>query len=73
MDKFNSPVYKRSRNSYLIYCAFEYFALLLISDAFLAKLLSSIGISDSLVGIISSFVSLACLFQLITIFVLKFV
>jgi len=71
MNKFDSSVYKRSRSAYLWYCAFEYFVALLISDAFLAKLLSSIGISDSLTGIISTFVSLACVFQLLTILLLR--
>lgn len=71
MNKFDSPAYKRSRNAYTIMCAFEYFISLLITDAFLAKLLSSIGISDSMVGIISSFVTLAFVFQLATIFVVK--
>ena len=49
----------------------EYFVSLLVLDAFLAKLLTSIGISDSLTGIISSFVSLAFGIQIFTIFMVK--
>ena len=50
---------------------FEYFITLLVSDAFLAKLLISLGISDSLNGIISSFISLAFVFQLCSLFLVK--
>ena len=66
---FNSPAYKRSRAAYTIECAFEYFVTLLVTDAFLAKLLKSIGVSDSLTGIISSFISLSFLFQLFSVLV----
>jgi len=68
---FDSKDCKRSRASYMIQCTIEYFVSLLVADAFLAKLLSYIGISDSLVGIISSFVSLAFLFQLLSIALVK--
>lgn len=66
---FNSPAHKRSRWAYTIECAFEYFVSLLVTDAFLAKILKHIGVSDSLTGIISSFVSLSFLFQLFSVFV----
>ena len=62
---------KTSRSGYVWYCMFEYFIAILATDAFLAKLLKNIGMSDSLTGIISSFVSLAFLFQLLSIFILK--
>ena len=52
-------------------CAFEYFIALLVADAFLAKLLTALGIGDNLIGIISSFVSLAFVFQLLSIFLVK--
>lgn len=68
-DIFNSKEYKRSRSAYVGQCTFEYFISILVADAFLAKLLTHIGISDSLIGIISSFVTLAFLFQLLSIFV----
>lgn len=68
---FNSPAYKRSRKAYSLECAFEYFVSLLVTDAFLASLLSSIGLSDSLIGIITSFISLAFLFQLLSVFIVR--
>ena len=68
---FNSPAYKRSRAAYTWECAFEYFVSLLVSGAFLSKLLLSIGMSDALIGIISSFISLSYLFQLFSIFVVQ--
>ncbi len=63
---FSSPAYRRSRNAYTAQCAFEYLVALLISDAFLAKLLVTLGISDAMVGIISSLTSLAFVVQLVS-------
>lgn len=72
MEKdFNSLEYKRSRGAYKAQCTVEYLVTLLASDAFLAKLLSSLGIKDSLVGIISSFVTLACVVQAMSIFLVR--
>ncbi len=65
---YQSKEYIRSRTAYTLYCAFEYFITLLISDAFLAKLLKAIGVSDSVTGIISSIISFAFLFQLLSFF-----
>lgn len=67
IDIYNSKGYKRSKNAYILQCTFEYFVTILVGDAFLAKLLTSMGISDSLTGIISSFITLAFLFQLFTV------
>ncbi|MBE7038091.1 MAG: MFS transporter [Ruminococcaceae bacterium] len=71
MKDFNSIEYKRSRNAYMAQCTVEYFVSLLVTDAFLAKLLSSIGISDMIIGIISSFITLAFVIQLMSIFLVK--
>lgn len=68
---FNSTEYKRSRAAYMIQCTFEYFVTLLVTDAFLAKLLTHIGISDYLTGIISSFISMAFVIQLASIFLVR--
>ena len=68
---FESKVYKQSRKMYMAQCAFEYFISILVADAFLAKLLTHIGISDAMVGIISSFITLAFLFQLLSIFLAR--
>lgn len=71
MNKFNSPDYKRSRKAYTIECAIEYFISLLVADAFFAKLLTSIGISDAMTGIISSFITLAFVIQLFSILLVR--
>ena len=68
---FESKEYLRSRRAYRLECAFEYFVALVVSGAFLATLLTSIGISDAVTGIISSFISLAFLFQIFSIFVVR--
>lgn len=63
MDK-----YKGSRLLYIIEATIEYFISIAVGTVYLAKLTASIGISDSLTGILTSFVSLGCGFQLIAIF-----
>lgn len=68
---FNSPVYKRSRAAYSAQCAFEYFMALLAGDAYLAKLLGVIGLSDETIGIISSLITASFLFQLSSIFIVR--
>ncbi|MBR2989247.1 MAG: MFS transporter [Clostridia bacterium] len=64
----NKDVYKASRFFYILEAAFEYFISLLVTGAFLAKVTTAIGISDTLTGILTSFVSLGCGFQIIAIF-----
>lgn len=66
--KSNNDVYKTSRFLYILEAAFEYFISILVTGAFLAKITSEIGLSDSLTGILSSFVSLGCGFQIVAIF-----
>lgn len=68
---YDSPDYKRSRASYMAQCTVEYFVSLLVTDAFLAKLLTHLGISDALTGVISSFITLAFVFQLLSIPLVK--
>lgn len=64
---FETKDYSKSRKFYVAQCTFEYFISLLATDAFLAKLLKSIGISDALTGVISSLISFTLLFQLFSI------
>ncbi len=71
MLDFQSKECKRSRNAYMIQCTVEYFISLLVTDAFLAKLLQYVGLSDSLIGIISSFITLAFIIQLFSIFLIQ--
>ena len=66
--KTKKDVYKFSRLMYIIEAALEYFVSLAVGTVYLAKLAEYIGLSDSLTGILSSFVSLGCGFQLIAIF-----
>ncbi len=66
-DIFSTGDYQKSRRAYALECAFEYFVALLVADSFLAKLLTSMGFSDAQTGLISSFISLAFLFQLLAI------
>ena len=68
---FQSKEYKRSRKAYCIECAFEYFVSWLVVDAFLAKVLTAIGVEDSLIGVISSLIALSQLFQLFSVFVVQ--
>ena len=68
---YETKEYKRSRRAYTIECAFEYMVSLFITDAFLVNLLKHIGLNDALIGVISSFVSLAFLFQFFSIFVVQ--
>ncbi len=70
-DIFKSASYRRSRTAYHIQCVTEYLVTLLVADAFLAKLLKSIGMSDALIGIVSSLISLAFLAQLVTILLIQ--
>lgn len=66
VSKFDTADYKRSRWAYCIYCAFEYFITIIVSDAYLAKVLTDLGMEDTLIGIISSFKIVAFLFQLLS-------
>lgn len=70
-DKFKSPEYRRSRWAYHIQCITEYLVTLLVADAFLAKLLKNMGLSDAVIGIVASLISLAFLIQLATIFLIQ--
>lgn len=71
MDKFSSPEYARSRKAYVSQCTTEYFVSMLATDVFVARLLTHIGVSDGLVGIISSFITLSFVIQFITVFITK--
>lgn len=68
---FDSKEYKKSRVAYMMECTFEYFVAMLIADAYLSNLLIAIGMSDSMVGMVSSFASLAFIFQLISMVLVK--
>ena len=61
-------IFRSSRILYIFEAMFEYFISLLTTGAYLAKLTSTIGISDSMTAVLSSVTSLAGMFQIISIF-----
>ncbi len=60
---------KRSRLMYIIEAALEYFFTMMVAGSFLATLTKELGLTDSLTGVLSSVVSLGCLFQLLSLLV----
>lgn len=52
---------------YILEAGFEYLISILVAGSFLAKLTGTLGMSDSLTGILSAVISLGCLFQLISV------
>ena len=61
----SSPL-ERSRFMYIFEAALEYLISILVTGSFLATITKELGISDSLTGILSSVISLGCLFQLLS-------
>ena len=57
---------KRVRLMYIFEAALEHLIALLVAGSFLATLTKSLGMSDSLTGVLSSVISLGCLFQLMS-------
>ena len=60
--------YRFSRAMYIVEAMLEYFISIAVGTVYLARITAYIGIPDSLTGILSSFVSLGCGFQLVAIF-----
>ncbi len=60
--------YRFSRIMYIIEAALEYFISIATGTIYLAKLTAYLGFSDALTGVLTSFVSLGCGFQLLAIF-----
>lgn len=63
-EKVKDP-YKSSRVLYIIEAALEYFIAIAVGTYYLALIASQIGIPDNITGILTSFVSLGCGFQII--------
>ena len=59
--------YARSRLMYIIEALFENFITIVTGGAYLAKLTTSIGISDGLTAILATITSLSSIFQIISI------
>lgn len=72
MDNLSPPrkdIYGKSRIGYILEAAVEYFIAILIGTTYLAKLTTSIGMSDGLTGVLTSFVSLGFGFQMLALFI----
>jgi len=67
----NKDIYKSTRICYVIEETVAYLITILISGAYLARLTSALGFSDSLTALLSSFVNLGCVFQLLAIAVFR--
>ncbi len=67
----NSKPYRVSRVLYIVEAALEYFISILVAGSYLATLTEYMGISDSVTGVISAFISLGCVFQLLSVFLKK--
>ncbi len=66
MDYYGPPDHRRTRGAYIAQCTFDYFFTILASDAFFAKLLTHIGVSDAVTGVIASLASFSFLCQLVS-------
>ena len=62
----DSALLNRSRAMYIFEAALEYLISILVTGSFLATITKELGISDGLTGILSSVISLGCLFQLLS-------
>ena len=69
--KWFKDIDARGRVLYITYAALEYFVALMSGGAYIAMVTETLGISDSLTGIITSFVSLGCSFQVFAIFLTR--
>ena len=61
--------YKTSRLLYVVEAALEYFIAIAVGSVYLAEITKHIGIPDNVTGILTSFVSLGCGFQIIALLV----
>lgn len=62
---------RRGRKLYVLEAALEYLISILVAGSFLATLTRELGMSDGLTGILSSVISLGCLFQLLSVSIRK--
>lgn len=69
MGEIFSDNMKRGSLLYTLEAALEYLISILVAGSFLATLTKELGISDSLTGLMSSVISLGCLFQLLSLYI----
>ena len=65
-EEIDLSSYKTSRLLYIIEAALEYFVAIAVGTTYLAKICTTIGMDDATIGILSAFVSLGQVFQLVT-------
>ena len=68
MSDIQSKDLKRGQFMYICEAALEYLISILVCGSFLATLTGALGFSDSLTGILSSVISLGCVFQMLSVF-----
>jgi len=66
--KHHFDEYSGSRFSHVLDAAFEYFQSILLAGTYLAKLTASLGIPDSLTGILSSIIALGGTFRIASVY-----
>ncbi len=63
---YQSKEMRNSRYAYIAEAALEYLVALLVQGTFLTQITMELGFTDSQIGVISSVISLGCLFQLVS-------
>lgn len=63
----NEKNYRLGRKMYILEAGLEYLVSILVAGSFLATITKELGLSDSLTGILSSIISMGCLFQLLSV------
>ena len=69
MNSIPTKDIKRGQLMYICEAALEYLISILVAGSFLATLTGELGFSDSLTGILSSIISLGCVFQMLSVFI----
>lgn len=63
----NEKNYALGRKMYIVQAGLEYLISILVTGSFLATITRELGLSDSLTGILSSIITMGCLFQLLSV------
>lgn len=71
MNQFDSAEFKRYRSAFITHATMEQLISVLVYDAFLAKILLYVGLSEVMTGIVTTFMSVAYLFQIVTMALLR--
>ena len=66
MPQITAEQRKKNNRLYIVQAAVEYHISLLMTGSFFAALTTGLGMSDALTGVLSSVISLGCVFQLLS-------